>query len=164
MPTLPIAGGCACGAVRYEIGEAPVMVYNCHCRNCQKISGSPFATPMTVKEASVRFTRGEPARIHWISEAGNERYGLYCGACGSRIANGQVRSKGTLSLRSGTLDDPSWVKPAGDIWTRSAQPWVRFVEGGVQTEMQPTDYAPFIAGFQALGLTFERAAKADEGA
>jgi hypothetical protein len=156
MPKLPLAGGCACGALRYELSEPPLMVYNCHCRNCQKISGSAFATPMTVMEASLSFTRGRPSRINWVSDAGNERYGLFCGSCGSRIANGQVRSKGTMSLRSGTLDDTTWVKPAGDIWTRSAQPWASFVEGGVHVERQPTDYGPFIEGFRAQGVVFER--------
>jgi len=163
LPKLPITGGCSCGALRYEISEPPLMIYNCHCTNCQKISGSPFATPMTIKETSLTFTWGKPARVNWVSDAGNERYGLFCGACGSRICNGQVRSSGTFSLRTGTLDDTSWVKPAGDIWTRSAQPWVKFVDGGALTEKQPTDYRPFVEGFAALGLTFERTPERDAG-
>ena len=70
---------------------------------------------------------------------------------GSRIAQGSTPSKGVLSLRSGTLDDTSWVAPVGDIWTVSAQPWVRFVEGGIRAERQPADYAPFVAKFRAQG-------------
>ena len=42
MVKLPLVGGCQCGALRYEVSAAPVMVYNCHCTNCQKIGGGAF--------------------------------------------------------------------------------------------------------------------------
>lgn len=151
MPTLPLEGGCSCGALRYRISQAPVMVYNCHCTNCQKISGGAFSTPVTVREAGFAFTKGEPARIEWTSDAGNRRVGLFCGACGTRIANGQVQSSGVLSLRSGTLDDVSWIEPAADQWTRSAQPWVTFPEDRLKFETGPDDYAPIVAAYRAQG-------------
>ena len=151
MTDLPLTGGCSCGALRYKVHQPPVMIYNCHCTNCQKVSGGAFGMPVTVVESSLEFTQGAPARVEWSSDAGNPRFGWYCSACGSRIANGQVKSNGLLSLRGGTLDDRSWLQPVGDIWTRSAQPWVRFVEGGLRAEQQPTDYAPFIAAFRAQG-------------
>ena len=44
MVKLPLVGGCQCGALRYEVSAAPVMVYNCHCTNCQKIGGGAFST------------------------------------------------------------------------------------------------------------------------
>jgi hypothetical protein len=137
--------------LRYEVREAPVMVYNCHCTNCQKIGGGAFGTPVTIKEASFAFTTGEPAKIMWTSDAGNQRYGYFCGACGSRIAHGQMTSSGSLSLRSGTLDDTSWINPVGDIWVRSKQPWVEIPAHHIQTAQQPTDYGPFVAAFRAQG-------------
>ncbi len=148
---LPLVGGCHCGALRYEVRAAPVMVYNCHCTNCQKVSGSAFNCSVTIAESSFAFTQGEPKTVTWPSDAGTTRFGWFCGDCGSRIAQGSTPSKGALSLRSGTLDDTSWVEPVGDIWTSSAQPWVRFVEGGLRTERQPADYAPFVARFRAQG-------------
>lgn len=151
MAGLPLVGGCACGALRYEVSAAPFMVYNCHCRNCQKTSGSAFNVSTTIAEAAFRFTQGEPTRIEWTSAAGSTRWGWLCGACGSRIVQGQTPSNGVLSLRAGTLDDTSWVQPVGDIWTASAQPWVKFVDDGIQTEGQPKDYAPFLAAFKAQG-------------
>lgn len=151
MVKLPLEGGCACGAMRYEVRAAPVMVYSCHCTNCQRIGGGAFTTSVTVPEPSLVFTRGEPARTEWTSDAGNRRWGWFCKDCGSRICNGQVKSNGMLSVRSGTLDDKSWIESVGDIWTKSAQPWVKFVEGGVRTEKGPSDYAPFIERFRAQG-------------
>jgi hypothetical protein len=52
-------------------------------------------------------------------------------------------------VRSGTLDDTSWVEPVGDIWTKSAQPWVKF--GALTAEGQPKDYGPFVAAYRAQG-------------
>lgn len=81
------------------------MVYNCHCTNCRRIGGGAFSTPVTVMEAGFAFTAGEPHTFEWTSDAGNRRFGWFCGACGSRIAHGQIPSPGVLSVRSGTLDD-----------------------------------------------------------
>ena len=148
MVALPLVGGCQCGALRYEITEPPVMVYNCHCTNCQRIGGGAFSTPMTILETAFAFTKGQPRTIEWLSDAGNRRVGWFCGACGSRIAHGQIPGSGVLSVRSGTLDDTSWVEPVGDIWTRSAQPWVAPSPDRLRFERQPTDYAQFVERFR----------------
>jgi hypothetical protein len=130
------------------------MIYACHCANCQRIAGSAFGLATTITEDSLRFTAGKPHTVTWKSDAGNERYGTFCGACGCRIAHGQTPSNGILSLRAGTFDDPSWVVPAGHIWTRSAQPWFEFNADDILWEAQPTDYVPLIEKFKA-GVTFE---------
>lgn len=151
MVAIPLTGGCVCGVLRYSVTAAPLMIYNCHCKNCQRTSGSAFNVSITIVESGFSFTTGEPARIEWTSAAGSTRRGWLCGACGSRIVQGQSPPNGVLSLRAGTLDDTSWVQPVGDIWTRSAQPWVRFVDGGLQAEGQPRDYAPYLAAFRSQG-------------
>lgn len=151
MPNLPLVGGCSCGALRYEVRAAPFMIYNCHCTNCQKISGSAFNISVTITEASLAFTKGEPKKVEWISDAGSTRLGLFCAACGSRIANGMSPSNGVLSLRGGTLDDTSWLEPVGDIWVKSKQPWVTIPAGRIQMERGPANYAPFIAKFNEQG-------------
>lgn len=148
---LPLAGGCSCGALRYALSQPPMMVYNCHCTNCQKVSGGAFSTSVTIFEAGFAFTAGEPKVVEWTSDAGNTRYGVFCGDCGTRIANGQRPAGGFLSLRAGTLDDTSWVEPVGDIWVRSAQPWVVMPESRLRAEQQPGDYAPYIERFRAQG-------------
>jgi hypothetical protein len=151
MVPLPLVGGCQCGALRYEITQAPMMIYNCHCTNCQTVGGSAFSTPITVLEAGFNFTKGEPRSYEWSSDAGNRRFGSFCGDCGTRIAHGAIPSSGVLSVRSGTLDDTTWVEPVGDIWTKSAQPWVAFSDDRFRTDQQPLDYAPFIERFRAQG-------------
>ncbi len=158
--TLPLTGGCQCGALRYRVTSPPVMSYACHCTNCQCISGSAFGLVAGIKEGSLEFTTGKPERVTWQSDAGNERYGSYCVACGCRIAHGQTPSIGLLSLRAGTLDDRSWIVPAGHTWTRSAQPWFQFEDDAILWKEQPTDYVPIIQRFQA-SVTFEGGPQAD---
>ncbi len=146
---LPLAGGCHCGAVRYELTAPPLMIYNCHCTNCQKITGSAFVVSAAVPEGAFAFTKGAPKRIEWTSDAGSQRFGWFCGDCGSRLAHGQTPSIGILSLRAGAFDDTGWIEPVGDIWTKSAQGWVKF--GDLTTEGQPTDYGPFVERYRAQG-------------
>lgn len=145
--TLPQTGGCHCGALRYELAAPPLMIYNCHCTNCQKITGSAFTVAATIPEAAFRFTKGAPKTVEWKSDAGNIRFGYFCADCGTRIAHGQIPSIGMLSLRAGTFDDTSWVEPVGDIWTRSAQKWVKLLP--LTAEGQPRDYGPFIERYRA---------------
>jgi hypothetical protein len=125
------------------------MIYACHCANCQRIAGSAFGLSITITEDSLQFTRGTPHRIQWRSDAGNERYGMFCGDCGCRIAHGQDPSNGVLSLRAGTFDDPSWVAPAAHIWTKSAQRWFPFQAEEILWPGQPTDYVPIIEKFRS---------------
>lgn len=144
---LPLLGRCQCGALRYSVAAPPLMIYACHCSNCQKQTGSAFVLSATIAESSLSFVAGEPARTVWMSDAGNARYGLFCGACGTRIVNGQSPSNGFYSLRAGTLDDTSWVRPAGHIWMRSAQSWFRPDGEDLVYEGQPSDYTALLQRF-----------------
>ena len=154
MVSLPLVGGCQCGALRYEIAAPPMTIYNCHCTNCQKISGSAFATVLMIARDTFAFTKGEPAVTEWTATTGRTRFGWFCGSCGIRIAHGthaapeETASK-VLSVRAGTLDDASWVRPVADGWTRSAQPWVKASDDRRQFEKQPDDYPGMAAAFAA---------------
>ena len=52
-------------------------------------------------------------------------------------------------IRAGTLDDTSWLKPVGHIWTKSAQPWVKFDDGTLLYDGQPPDFAALSEAWQA---------------
>jgi hypothetical protein len=123
------------------------MIYACHCTNCQKQTGSAFVLSTAIYEDAFSFTQGEPSRITWTSDAGTERYGLFCGDCGTRITNGQTPSIGVLSLRAGTFDDTSWLRPAAHTWMRSAQSWFKPDGEDLLFDQQPVDYAPIVERF-----------------
>lgn len=156
MVDLPMAGGCQCGALRYELDAPPMTIYNCHCTNCQKITGSAFATVLMSPRESLSFTTGEPAVVEWTATSGKLRFGWFCGSCGTRIAHGTHAAPDepagrVLSVRAGTLDDTSWVRPVGDGWVRSKQSWVEIPEGRRSFEKQPDDYPGLAAAFAAQG-------------
>ena len=151
MVSLPLVGGCQCGALRYAVSAPPLMIYNCHCTNCQTIGGGAFGTPATVLEASFAFTDGRAAQIR--VELGCRQSPLWTLLRRLREphrARADPRGRDLEPARR-TLDDTSWIEPVGDIWVRSKQPWVVLSKDRIQTEQQPGDYAPFIERFRAQG-------------
>lgn len=140
-------GGCHCGAVRYEITGSLLMVYNCHCTNCQKISSSAFCIAVTIMREGFSIVSGEPKRIDWASDVGTQRYGLLCGDCGTRICHGMTPETSVLSLRGGTLDDTSSLAPVADIWTDSAQKWFEFSGSRLSYPRQPEQYDDILAAY-----------------
>ena len=133
---LPQQGGCLCGAIRYEVGEAPQSVYACHCRDCQRLTSSAFSMAIIVPERAFRLTRGDPRPLQRIAASGRVAIRLVCPECGSWVC-GTPRN-GTVRVRAGTLDDTSWLRPTAHFWTRSRQGWITLPAGDEIFETQPT--------------------------
>ena len=117
-------GGCQCGEVRYEVVGTPRKLIVCHCTDCQRQSGSAFGMTLLVNEADFRLTQGEVKTFASTSAAGRAKLGAFCPQCGTRIYHKPEWRRGTVSVKPGTLDDTSELKPDMHIWTRSKQPWV----------------------------------------
>jgi hypothetical protein len=116
-----ISGGCACGAIRYECNADPVVMLNCHCRDCQRASGSAYAAVVVVPKNAIEM-RGEP-RYYKVGNAGKAIERGFCPACGSQVTVKLERLPDVLGLQAGSLDDPSVHRPMMDVFTSSAQPW-----------------------------------------
>lgn len=119
----PFTGGCACGAIRYECSAEPLMIGNCHCRDCQRSSGAAFSTGVVVPSDSLTLLKGEPKYHRVTMENGTTARRGFCAECGSPLFAGSSANPRTIAVKVGSLDDPSWCKPMVDIWTKSAQPW-----------------------------------------
>jgi hypothetical protein len=117
-----LSGGCACGAIRYEANADPVVMLNCHCRDCQQASGSGYAAIMVVPKGAVQ-VRGELRYHKMIGNGGKSVERGCCPNCGSQVLAKLERMPDVLGLQAGSLDDPARYKPAMDIFTASAQPW-----------------------------------------
>lgn len=117
------SGGCLCGAVRYESQGEPVFSLQCHCRDCQRQSGTAYVAAMRVPSAGFRITGGTPKRYATKADSGNEVVRVFCGDCGSAIYVQVSTRPDLVGLRVGTLDDPSEFRPEADIFVKSAQPW-----------------------------------------
>jgi hypothetical protein len=141
---LPLTGGCICGAVRYEITQAPILVYACHCTHCQRLTSSVCSIGVVTPEMAFRST-GKPARLAFggTADSGRVKLRRICADCGAWLF-GEPRP-GTLYrypdpvrvVRGGTLDDTSWLMPKVHFWTRSAQPWVSLPPDSVTYDTQP---------------------------
>ena len=119
---VPFTGGCACGAVRYECTADPVMSINCHCRDCQRASGTSHASGVIVPASGVRFTRGAPKYHHSTADNGNRVARGFCAECGAPIAATQEAFP-VYIIYAASLDEPGAHQPTMDIFTASAQPW-----------------------------------------
>ena len=119
----PMTGSCLCGAVRYESSGEPVFALLCHCRDCQRQSGSAYGAGLRVPAAGFRVTQGEPALYVKTADSGNTVTRAFCPQCGSMLFLRVSARPDLVAIRAGTLDDPSVFRPEADIFVRSAQPW-----------------------------------------
>jgi hypothetical protein len=119
----PMTGGCLCGAVRYESAGAPVFSLLCHCRDCQRSSGSAYNAALRVPAAGFRITKGAPKLYAGTADSGNMVTRAFCPDCGSPLFIRVSTRPDLIGLRAGTLDDPSAFRPEADIFVKSAQPW-----------------------------------------
>jgi hypothetical protein len=119
-----IAGGCLCGKVRYSASGDPAFVGVCHCRDCQKFTGSAFAVVVGVPKPAFSL-QGMVSTYSKTGDTGKSIQRQFCPECGSSIADEADALPGVVMISSGTLDDPGWVKPATQIYCDSAQPWVQ---------------------------------------
>lgn len=120
---LPITGGCACGAVRYESTAGPVMMLQCHCRDCQRSSGGPFASFVVVPETAFRILQGS-LRFHSSPSAmGGQTHRGFCPECGCPVQGRPDGVPGIVAIRAASLDEPEGFQPQMDVWTADAQPW-----------------------------------------
>ena len=130
-------GGCQCGDVRYEVTGAPRRLIACHCTDCQLQSGSAFGMTMVVSESDFRILQGELKTFTSTSDAGRGKLAAFCPRCGTRIYHKPEVRPGFVSIKPGTLDDTSWLKPDMHIWTSHRQPWVVIPESVETHERQP---------------------------
>ena len=144
LPPFPISGGCQCGAVRYRLMAEPVMFYLCHCTECQRHTSSAFGESLRVRHGDLEID-WELALTTRISESGALREGWFCPACGVRVVHGSRNQGELVNIKAGTLDDTSWLVPAGHIWTHAKQPFVTIGADELTYDRQPDD------GYAAIG-------------
>ncbi len=119
---VPFSGGCLCGAVRYKCSAEPMMTGHCHCKGCQKMTGSAFATAFAVPKDALTVT-GEVRCYEVTADSGNITRRSFCPECGSWLFGGSSGMPGLAVIMAGSMDDPSWLKPGMNIFTTCAQPW-----------------------------------------
>lgn len=118
-------GGCTCRAVRYRMTSAPLFVNCCHCRWCQRETGSAFALNAMIEAGRVVLLQGAPEVVDTPSNSGKGQKISRCPTC--RVAlwsNYAGAGEAVRFVRVGTLDEPGRHPPGIHIFTSSKQPWV----------------------------------------
>ena len=123
-----MTGGCSCGAVRYRLKDAPLIVHCCHCLNCQRQTGSAFVINLLIEEQCVELSGSEPVIVDVARDDGSMQRIYRCPECQVAVMSEYTRPY-LRFVRAGTLDAPAAVQPDVHIFTRSKLPWVQLPEG-----------------------------------
>jgi hypothetical protein len=108
-------GGCLCGQVRYSVRTAPMRVTICHCRFCQKATGSAFLVEPIFGKADFDVTAGEPKIYRHRSAGSGKMVDVYfCGRCGTKLFLSFERFPDVVGVYGGTFNDPDWFERSAE--------------------------------------------------
>mgnify|MGYP006189410215 FL=1 len=132
-----ISGSCLCGAVRYESEVDPVLMGVCHCKHCQKQSGSAFSMLIGVPKGSLTLS-GEPlAEFQDVGDSTQPVLRKFCRHCGSPVLSDAAIMPALDFIKAGTLDDTSWFKPQFHMFCEQAQAWAVPDDGAPRIPRNP---------------------------
>jgi len=117
-----INGGCHCGSIRYEIDGEPERAGFCHCRNCQRVTGTGHACFMGVRRERLMIS-GETRTYPITLQSGVTLVRHFCPTCGSQIFGEPGSVPEIVSIYAGTLDDTADFRPTDAIFTASRAAW-----------------------------------------
>ena len=118
-------GGCACRAVRYRLTGEPLFVHCCHCRWCQRETGTAFALNAMVETVRIQLLDSAPEIVNTPTNSGKGQQIVRCPTCRIALWSHYAGAGNVLAfLRVGTLDEPDHLPPDIHIFTSSKQPWV----------------------------------------
>lgn len=145
MASYPLRGRCTCGEVQFEIIEKPLFVHCCHCRWCQRETGSAFALNAMIESEKVVLLTGEPETVLTPSESGKGQRIVRCPSCKIAVWSHYAGAGDALKfVRVGTLENPDDLPPDIHIFTSSKMPWVVISEDvpAVPEYYRRSDYWP----------------------
>lgn len=129
MNDTPLTGGCACGAVRFRLKSAPMIVHCCHCTLCQRLTGSAFVLNAIIENDRIEVLQGTLGVAPGPAESGRPHDVYRCDRCQTGLWSDYGRRPNYRFVRVGTLDHPALLPPDVHIFVRSKLPWVRVPEG-----------------------------------
>lgn len=103
-------GSCLCGAIRFRIHAELAPIQVCHCAQCRKAQGGPFATNIPIARAAFELVAGGQLLRGFESSPGKTRH--FCAACGSPVYSSRAARPETMRIRAGLIDEPLAVRPA----------------------------------------------------
>jgi hypothetical protein len=131
-----IDGQCHCGRVTYEAEIDPAKISICHCTDCQQLTGSPYRVTVICDAEDVLLTGAPPKLYGKTGDNSRTRVQHFCDECGSPLFTSGDGGPDDWGIRWGSIRQRAELKPARQIWCRSAMPWIHGLDGlpGLATE------------------------------
>ena len=117
-----LSGQCACGRIGYKVIAEPKFTLICHCRQCQRITGTGHAAQFAVPEDKTELS-GELSFYDQMADSGNTVSSGFCSDCGNPVLKKTTSMPNTLFFHAATLDDPSVFKPDMVVFEQAAPAW-----------------------------------------
>jgi len=134
---MKLTGRCYCGSLRYQATGDPIFKGQCHCRECQYISGGHPNAVMAMPESGFSYTKGSPKQFR-RSDLEKPVTREFCAECGTHILSKAPAVPGAMIIKVGTLDDPSvFGSPQMVIYTIDKQSFHHVPEGVPTFERVP---------------------------
>jgi hypothetical protein len=134
-------GHCLCGAVSYTIGAKPIRMAQCHCKDCQRASGTGHMSLAFFKKEDVAI-RGTTASFASTADSGNINTRHFCPVCGSRVYGENSARPGVVGITAGCLDENDWFAPQAVVYTGRRAPWDKTAQDVPNFERMPPPPPP----------------------
>ena len=129
-------GGCYCGELRYEVNGSQEAAFQCHCRECQYITGGNANIVVVFAESDFKYTKGNPSTfIRADLESPVTRH--FCGICGTAIGSRSPSRPNSMIVKVGTLDKPGDYQAQAAIFTCDKQKYHYFPDGIPSFDKRP---------------------------
>ncbi|MGF6178520.1 GFA family protein [Ensifer sp. 4252] len=115
-------GGCACGAIRYQISGEPIFSNDCQCRDCQRESGTGHGSHLSFRRDGVKL-EGKATLWDMVADSGNVKTRAFCPTCGSPVYMTFAAMPDVFTVRAASLDDPSRYKPDAVTYGSRGYSW-----------------------------------------
>ncbi len=130
------SGKCLCGNVSYQCHSEPKAIFNCHCEDCRRATGSVFGTNLFVPENEVEIS-GEVSSYSHISDSGSTMTKRFCSNCGSLLFGSNSAKPNVVSIRAGTVDQLALIKPQINLFMDKKVPSTSIDENLKQASRMP---------------------------
>ncbi len=127
--SLPITGGCGCGAIRFEVDASFVSAAYCHCTRCQRRSGTAASASARVRPGSFSIVTGKEELRTWAPAGGSEK--VFCGLCGSAMFSRSPVDPDVVGVRLGALDDDPGIRPQWHQYVAYKASWQPLPDDGL---------------------------------
>lgn len=128
-PEHPLAGGCLCGGVRFEVSAPFHSARYCHCTNCQRRTGTAASPQARVPREGLRLLSGSELLRSFAPPGGKPK--IFCSRCGSSLFSGDLQADEQIAVRFGALDEDPAIRPQARAYVASAAPWEPIPDDGL---------------------------------